>query len=71
MEFSSQRKDMLLFLTINMAAMTSCTNPQLVNTVSDNQTRCPGLIRDKGRERAEAGLLLLTLPSICSSESLS
>ena len=30
---------MLLFLTINMAAMTSCTNPQLVNTVSDNLTR--------------------------------
>ena len=33
MEFSSQRKDMLLFLTINMAAMTSCTNQQLVNNL--------------------------------------
>ena len=28
-EFSSQRREMLLFLTINMAAMTSRANQQL------------------------------------------
>ena len=33
MEFSSQRREMLLFLAINMAAMMSCTNQQLVNNL--------------------------------------
>ena len=32
-EFSSQRREMLLFLTINMAAVTSRTNQQLRRTM--------------------------------------
>ena len=32
-EFSSQRRDMLLFFTSNMAAVTSRSNQQLLSTV--------------------------------------
>ena len=32
-EFSSQRREMLLFLTTNLAAMTSCANQQYVISV--------------------------------------